>query len=438
MFSTNKTGLFVEFDRPFYYPGDNVKGNVYVNIHQSFQSSGIELVVKAKESILYKDVERQAYQAQRENSQTRRMETYTAYRYVNVIRQDKQEVFKYKCMLYNCNSSSFQGGQYCYPFSFKLLNNLSGSFEYYDNDISASIMHTVKAKFQNSRDKVSSTNILIVRQPFTSFNYPKSANQNIKMDVCCAENGMVNFSVQSEKNHVSPGENIIVFLALDNSKSKVTNTSIHINIIQEINVVQRGKKAKIQRRTIVTQAQSKILMPGETEKKKFQLVVEDPNNPTMRNLNKCKHYDLFKDKSVISKLQASCKSTLISCSYHLRAYAIYEGCCSKQPTITIPLLFYIPEVIENYKFIRPNDFNPQIFNSCNVDLPFSSLQEMSPQISLPVVIGQQYNQLNCGMNSDQLIQSAPNNQMVLNPQIIQAQMSNNFNPVPPQEGFSST
>lgn len=62
----------------------------------------------------------------------------------------------------------------------------------------------------------------------------------------------------------------------------------------------------------------------------------------------------------------------------MKAVVNYEGCCTSTPTINTPILVYIPDDLNVNKFIRPTNFQPQVYNSISISNP----QQFTP---LPVV-----------------------------------------------------
>ena len=41
--------LLIKLENQFYYPGDTIKGNIYINIENNIKSPGLELIIKGKE-----------------------------------------------------------------------------------------------------------------------------------------------------------------------------------------------------------------------------------------------------------------------------------------------------------------------------------------------------------------------------------------------------
>ena len=92
-------GLFIITDKPFYYPGENVTGKIYVNLHTQFP--GNELFIKVKgEGIIYIIRENVRFSVYRtvttgsgKNRRTRRVEDF--YRGNKTIFRNKIPIYKF-------------------------------------------------------------------------------------------------------------------------------------------------------------------------------------------------------------------------------------------------------------------------------------------------------------------------------------------------------
>lgn len=380
MFQMNQNGMFVELNKPYYYPGERVTGNVYVNIQKAWGTRGIDFQIKTKEFIKYIEKVRKAFKRQRKNPQTKRMETYTAYEYVNVERRDERTLYKYSYLLTQCSNNVFNIGQYCYPFEFTIPPNLPGSFEYYDRDSSACITYTVKARaisINNAKEMIKNENVIIVRQPYTNFNYPTNVTRTIQLG-CCTDKGSVTVNLKYGKNSYSLGEGLNAVVQINNSTSKVSSTSSELQLVQEVCLHKPGTKGVTKTRILLRDTKVDQIDIGQMKDQIFQLQIYDSANPTLQYVNKCKHYYLFKEKNQIGKLQATCKGSLLSCKYYIKAVVHYEGCCTSTPAINTPILVYIPDDLNVNKFLRPNNFQPTTYNAVCISNP----QQFSP---LPIV-----------------------------------------------------
>jgi hypothetical protein len=107
-------------------------------------------------------------------------------------------------------------------------------------------------------------------------------------------------------------------------------------------------------------------------------------------VDRCAHHHLFKEKNLISMLQATVQSSLIECKYHFTVSCDYDSvlCCSQRPMIEIPIIMYIPDIRPNVQLYQPNNWNPTTMPMLEINLPSYS----------EVVGNQNQNVSNQGMN----------------------------------------
>ena len=156
-------------------------------------------------------------------------------------------------LLTQCNDNVINRGQYCYPFEFTLPPNLPGSFEYYDKDTSACITYTVKAKaisLRNAREMIKNENVIIVRQPYTNFNYPTNVTRTTQLG-CYSDKGCATVNLKYDKNSYSLGETVNAHIVINNSMSKVPSTCSELQIVQELCLQKPGTKGITKTRVIL-------------------------------------------------------------------------------------------------------------------------------------------------------------------------------------------
>ena len=121
------------------------------------------------------------------------------------------------------------------------------------------------------------------------------------------------------------------------------------------------------------------------------MVLNDPSNPVLKNMNKCKHLNLFKSPELISKLQASTKSQLIDCEYHLSVKTCYDGvfCCSNTANCRIPVIIYVPEIQADINIIRPLNWNPQVMPAYNMNVNVDNSYYQSQNVNYGNNLNQQ-------------------------------------------------
>lgn len=220
-------GGVIQFDQPFYYPGNLVTGTIYLHILDMIQSRGVELNIKCTEGV--KCVESQPKRIH-ENGVERTI-------YEPVEYKDKMKLFSNKNFLPNFQNN-INMGQYAYPFSFVIPQHLPGSFEYYTDSISAFIKYEVKVKiipFSDSDKPIKFSTILIVRQNSSFFNYPTNLTDTKRITTWCFFNkGSATLNVSYQKNFFATDEMIQVQCNLDNTRCALDSTALRLKLYQKI------------------------------------------------------------------------------------------------------------------------------------------------------------------------------------------------------------
>jgi len=226
-------GGVVQFDQPFYYPGNYVTGTIFLNIIDAFNSRGVELNIKCVEGVSVMEDHR------------REIEENGNRRFVNEQRElkDKQKLFQNKNFLPNFQNN-ISIGQYAYPFSFIIPAHLPGSFEYYTDRISAYIKYEVKVKilpFYEKEEVMKFSTILIVRQPPSSLNYPQNLTDTKRITTWCFfDKGNATLNVANQKNHFAKDEVIQLQCNLDNTRCTLDSTNIGLELVQKITLRIKG------------------------------------------------------------------------------------------------------------------------------------------------------------------------------------------------------
>jgi hypothetical protein len=237
--SKHKSGsIFVNFDKPYYYPGDIVTGTIYLNILNPLETKGLELTLKIQEKVKFRDREFRTEIRKERNPQTGLEEDREVKVAVDVERKDKSTLFKNSCVIATMMNNVFGFGQYAYPFSFTLPNFLPGSFEYYSNDISANIRYLVTARtlrWNNAEQELETKSILVVRHSQQGFSYPNQVTNEASLTtMCCFSKGRSRLTVSFPKNTYSMDERLSVLCALDNRNSKLTCKNFKFQLVQTL------------------------------------------------------------------------------------------------------------------------------------------------------------------------------------------------------------
>lgn len=228
---TQYGGLMIAFEKSYYYPGEVVKGNIYLQLSSDFPAQGVQLNIQTVEHTQFYVTE-YYYVSTYRNGHHRRER-----RSRRVLRQGNAILFATACPIFHCNDGILRGGQYVFPFSFVLPNNLPGSFEYYDSSTSAYVKYEITStilSLNRGNDLVRSA-ILVVRQPSQHFQYPTKLSDTRNITTwCCINKGTATLNISYPKNHYTKDETMEVSTELVNSRCKLNAKCIKIQLWQRI------------------------------------------------------------------------------------------------------------------------------------------------------------------------------------------------------------
>jgi len=234
--SNKHHGGVIQFDQPFYYPGNLVTGTIFLNVIDIFNTRGVELSIKCIESV--KAIEDHFVEVV-ENGVRRNVREDREFK-------DKNTLFQNKNFLPNFNNI-INIGQYAYPFSFIIPAHLPGSFEYYTDRISAFIKYQVKVKILpiNDEKPFKFSTILVVRQTPSMFNYQQNLTDTRQITTWCFFNkGTATLNVSYQKNNFALDEIIQMQCNLNNTRCQLDSTAIMLQLFQKITLKIKGTTNK--------------------------------------------------------------------------------------------------------------------------------------------------------------------------------------------------
>ncbi len=231
-------GMVINFDRPYYYPGDVVTGTVYLNIMEAFETRGLELTVKISESVQWWETEIKYETKQEHDEVTKQMKDVTHTNHVKVEKFDTKVLFENSCLIGTMMNNIFGFGQYSYPFQFTLPYHLPGSFEYYDDEVSANIKYEVKARTLSWHGKsfeLETKGILVVRQSPKNVDYPTNLSDTKALSTWCFfSKGSSTLDVSYPKNNFVQDETVQVLCHLNNTRCQLNTKCIKLQLFQRI------------------------------------------------------------------------------------------------------------------------------------------------------------------------------------------------------------
>ncbi len=101
--------VIIQTAKKTYFAGEQINGQVFLNLKKSFPADHLNLIIKGEKKVIF---------TERKTETERYYDTHSGI----------DEFFGYSFRLLNRDGYNFTSGQYSFPFSFKLLNDLPGSF----------------------------------------------------------------------------------------------------------------------------------------------------------------------------------------------------------------------------------------------------------------------------------------------------------------------
>ena len=128
--------LFVQSDKPFYFAGETITGNIFLNLSAPFPATHLDIEVRGKEKCKFLT----------HHTRTIRRNGKTRTQHYTVTRRGEKKLMHYRVPLFSFVNSIAQPGQYTFPFQFTLPDFCPASLYLAGHDSSrAKIKYHVKA-----------------------------------------------------------------------------------------------------------------------------------------------------------------------------------------------------------------------------------------------------------------------------------------------------
>ncbi|CAD8048083.1 unnamed protein product [Paramecium sonneborni] len=349
--------IAVRTEKPFYFAGDLVRGNIFLNICKAgYQGNIVQLTIKGKEKVEWDE---------RSGEDTR---TY----------RGKNKFYIQTVPIYTFQNQVAQVGQYVFPFQFQLPLHLPGSFYSKNFDEFGSICYQVKAKFsttQPNKPSIRNKQEFIVREPIKQMVISQQQERISNLKVCCCfEKGSSRIKSFCDKNHYLPGEQAQLTIEIDNQNCNLNIESFDIEL-EKVLVLKANSYTNKTKQKILTQRipgiQARTQQIG-SQCRNVQITLLKQNNPQI-------------------ELTPTTNGHIVNQQYYIKVIPKFEGCicCSEKPIISfqIVLLFKIPS---NYfqPIPQPSNWNPQTFEPVlinfegqqNIEMQNNQMQQHHPFI----------------------------------------------------------
>jgi hypothetical protein len=222
----NYGSINIQLDKQKYVAGDQVNGWVHLNLVKDFPSNSIYLIISGKEKIRLTNVKRTVEGSGEVDSEV-------------FVHKDSNEFYAHSFPLYINFGQNFPQGQYSFPFSFKLNENMPGSFvrEYiaHGEKCFGKIKYKVKAGLKDSNSAVSLFEKVdfVVDQRWELPSGPQTKQFSQKLQgICCSNLGVFAMNCYFDKDKFIVGENSTLTVAIDNSDCQSNVKAIKCQLVQ--------------------------------------------------------------------------------------------------------------------------------------------------------------------------------------------------------------
>lgn len=357
--SSDYGNISIQLDKPKYTAGDQVNGFIYLSLMKNFPSNVMYLIISGKEKV--KLVTTTSVQDADNNMKTQVL-----------IHKDKNEFFAHTFPLFSQAGSFFPYGQYSFPFTFKLLDNLPGTFidnwDEHGEKCYAMTQYKLWAGMKEPRGQLA----LFTKQFFSvdqKWEYSsgvqsKQYQKNLK-GYCYSDLGEFKIMCHFEKDKFFVGENANMSLEIDNSRCKSDVSQIKCQLIQNTKYQTNGKpnlkfKSQVLSETMISGIKSGEMRVGQNA------------------------FPIILNVKTQSESQASSNHNLIQNSFSLSISTKMNDClcCETDPSTSIDVKIF-NRLLPQSNFVPPvPGWNPQVMNPyvCTISNEYRMTSDFKNQI----------------------------------------------------------
>ena len=203
-----------QLEHPKYVAGDQVNGWVHLSLVKHFPSTRLYLIFTGKEKVKF---------AKRKSNIANDTGTSKVHIYRDAI-----EFYSHSFPLFVWpDGTYFPVGQYSFPFSFKLGDNIPGSFlhTFQEHGISCygKITYKLKAGFKDQTEKIMLFDKItfVVDQSWNLSSWPQIRHYSQKLNgYCTGDLGELNLTCQFDRDKFIVGDHASLTAEIDNRKTR--------------------------------------------------------------------------------------------------------------------------------------------------------------------------------------------------------------------------
>ena len=339
--------IFFDIQKPFYYPGEQILGSIFIEFFDSIKCNEITIISKGKQYIKInrKNISREIEEYEESFNDDEDEDEIPKIKNENKNFEDIDEiktVFKYQKKL-KISNNYISKGKYTFPFEIELPNNIPSSFLYINKNIYFEIIYTIKIKFDEINNNYKVAIPIIIRQKEKLFNYPKSNEYKKFLGECCWERGQTSIKITPQEKYSLINNKIKLNVLINNEQSGMPGTPLNLEVYQKLIFFPKDKNKKIHKTKLVGKAKGiNAINPRKNFNEDIEIKLKE-NKIINFYKERTKAFKYFKNKNIIELLTTSIKSDFVICEYDVYVESQFVGWFKEELGVFNKVLIYPPE-----------------------------------------------------------------------------------------------
>ena len=339
--------IYFDIQKPFYYPGEQILGSIFIEFFDSIKCNEITIISKGKQYIKInrKNISREIEEYEESFNDDEEEDEIPKIKNENKNFEDIDEiktVFKYQKKL-KISNNYISKGKYTFPFEVELPNNIPSSFLYINKNIYFEIIYTIKIKFDEINNNYKEAIPIIIRQKEKLFNYPKSNEYKKILGECCWERGQTSIKITPQEKYSLINNKIKLNVLINNEQSGMPGTPLNLEVYQKLIFFPKDKNKKIHKTKLVGKAKGiNAINPRKNFNEDIDIKLKE-NKIINFYKERTKAFKYFKNKNIIELLTTSIKSDFVICEYDVYVESQFVGWFKEELGVFNKVLIYPPE-----------------------------------------------------------------------------------------------
>ena len=339
--------IFFDIQKPFYYPGEQILGSIFIEFFDSIKCNEITIISKGKQYIKInrKNISREIEEYEESFNDDEDEDEIPKIKNENKNFEDIDEiktVFKYQKKL-KISNNYISKGKYTFPFEIELPNNIPSSFLYINKNIYFEIIYTIKIKFDEINNNYKVAIPIIIRQKEKLFNYPKSNEYKKFLGECCWERGQTSIKITPQEKYSLINNKIKLNVLINNEQSGMPGTPLNLEVYQKLIFFPKDKNKKLHKTKLVGKAKGiNVINPRKNFNEDIEIKLKE-NKIINFYKERTKAFKYFKNKNIIELLTTSIKSDFVICEYDVYVESQFVGWFKEELGVFNKVLIYPPE-----------------------------------------------------------------------------------------------